>query len=97
MVKPAGAAGADRVLLSPAGRQFMTLGRLRLHTDDQSAWTLGWLLLDDHIVLSTDSVDERVNADYRDEYTWLAYEHGVDEALHSRTVFAGTWAERSLP
>jgi outer membrane receptor protein involved in Fe transport len=72
-----------------------SLGRLRWHGDDGSAWTLGWLLLDDQISLATEAADEATRASYRDEYAWLAYEGKFGDRVQSRTVLAGTWAERS--
>jgi outer membrane receptor protein involved in Fe transport len=71
-----------------------SLGRVRWHSDDDSAWTLGWLLLQDRLDFSTQIGDEATHASYRDEYWWAAYETSPQEALHSRTVLASSWAER---
>ncbi|MEJ1966867.1 MAG: TonB-dependent receptor [Gammaproteobacteria bacterium] len=72
-----------------------TLGRVRWHGEDGQSLTLGWLLLDDRIDLTSRSADEIASARYRDEYTWLAYEKSFGDRWHSRTVLSGTWAERS--
>ena len=70
-----------------------TLGRLRWSPNDRSAWTIGWLLLDDRIQLKAEQ--EQASASYRDEYLWLGYEHRWNERWRSRTVLASTTADRS--
>ena len=72
-----------------------TLGRLRWKPNEHTALTLGWLLLDDRIDFVSGAEDETATARYRDEYTWLALDQAFGEQLQSRTVLAGTWAERS--
>ena len=72
-----------------------TLGRLRWRFDNGSAITLGWLLLDDEIALTTRSLDEHADATYRDEYGWVAFETFPSEQWRSRTVLSGTWADRN--
>ena len=72
-----------------------SLGRVRWRNDDGSAWTLGWLLLEDNIDLSTTSLDERTGAHYRDEYLWFARDQVFGDNLKSRTVISGSWGERS--
>ena len=72
-----------------------TLGRVRWRPSGTSAWTLGWLALDDRIRLSTDPPDETAVARYRDEYVWLAHERTFSERLRSRTFIATTHAQRS--
>ncbi len=71
-----------------------SLGRVRWRNDDGSAWTLGWLLLEDHIDLSTTSLDERTKAHYRDEYLWVARDEVFSDNLKARTVISGSWGER---
>ena len=71
-----------------------TLGRVRWRNDDGSAWTLGWLLLEDHIDLSTTSMDEVTQAHYRDEYLWIARDEVFSDNLKARTVISGFWGER---
>src|SRR4051812_25801269 len=76
--------------------EFMdTLGRVRWRNDDGSAWTLGWLLLEDHIGLSTTSLDESTQAHYRDEYLWIARDEVFSDNLKARTVISGSWGERA--
>ncbi len=72
-----------------------TLGRVSWHPTDSQSWTLGWLLLDDRIDLTTESADERATARYRDEYVWGAHDRRFGKHLHSRTVLALTKAERT--
>ena len=76
--------------------QFLdTLGRVRWRNDDGSAWTLGWLLLEDHIDLSTSAMDESTTAHYRDEYLWIARDEVFGDRLTGRTVISGSWGERT--
>jgi TonB-dependent Receptor Plug Domain len=78
--------GNGRTLGAP---QFTeSVGRLRWHTGADSAWTLGWLLLDDRTALATIRDEETATARYRDEYVWAAFDWSVAESLHSHTVFA---------
>ena len=72
-----------------------SLGRVRWRNDDGSAWTLGWLLLEDNIDLSTEAQDEQTRAHYRDEYLWIARDQVFSDNLKSRTVISGSWGERS--
>jgi outer membrane receptor protein involved in Fe transport len=72
-----------------------SLGRVRWHGEDGASITLGWLLLDDRIDLSTRSGDEIASARYRDEYAWLVHEQSYGDLWHSRTVLSQAWAERS--
>lgn len=72
-----------------------TLGRVRWRNDDGSAWTLGWLLLQDQIDFATRSMDESTQAHYRDEYFWIARDQVFSDKLNSRTVLSGSWGERS--
>ncbi len=71
-----------------------SLGRLRWRLTDQSAVTLGWLLLDDQIALTSRSLDEEARANYRDEYAWLAYDIAPGP-WRARTVVSASWADRS--
>jgi outer membrane receptor protein involved in Fe transport len=71
-----------------------TLGRVRWRVSDASAWTVGWLLLDDRLELADDGNDEVATARYHDEYGWLAYDHAFGERLQSRTVLSIAHAER---
>lgn len=76
--------------------QFLdSVGRIRWRSSDHSAWTLGWLLLDDRIQLATDPANESAGARYRDEYGWVAYDRDLGDTLHSRSVFAITLTERA--
>jgi hypothetical protein len=78
------APGDGRTLGTP---QFTeTVGRLRWHTSSDSAWTLGWLMLDDSTSLATIRDEETSKARYRDEYVWTAFDWSVAESLHSHTV-----------
>jgi hypothetical protein len=91
---------SDVVLRPVNGREgdpvFMdTLGRVRWRNDDGSAWTLGWLLLEDDIDLSTEAMDERTRAHYRDEYLWIARDEVFSDTLKARTVISSSWGERA--
>jgi len=72
-----------------------TLGRVRWRNDDGSAWTFGWLLLEDHIKFSTTALDEQAGAHYRDEYLWLARDEVFGDSLRARTVISSSWGERA--
>lgn len=91
---------ADDVNRRMNGREgepaFMdTLGRVRWHNEDGSAWTLGWLLLQDEIDFETRAEDESTRAHYRDEYLWIARDDVFGDNLKARTVVSGSWGERS--
>ena len=73
----------------PGAPQFTeTVGRVRWHPDSATAWSVGWLLLDDRTSLSTRPAQETATARYRDEYVWTALDADIDPALHSHTVVA---------
>jgi hypothetical protein len=72
-----------------------SVGRLRWHCGDDSAWTLGWLLLDDRTSLVTNPAQETATARYRDEYVWTGYDATFGERLHSRTTLAFSEAGRT--
>ena len=86
-------------LLDPVEESFGTpefsdtLGRLRWVTE-RGAWTLGWLLLEDHLELGVADDEEQATARYRDEYVWLARDHKFDAALRTRASVVITSAER---
>jgi hypothetical protein len=71
------------------------LGRVRWQLNDVSAWTVGWLLLDDRVRLATDPSTEQAVVHDHDLYTWLAADWALTGALHSRTSLSLTNAERS--
>jgi outer membrane receptor protein involved in Fe transport len=71
------------------------LGRVRWQVNDASAWTVGWLLLDDRVKLATDPTTEQAIVRDRDVYTWLAADWALTGALHSRTSLSLTNTERS--
>jgi len=70
-----------------------SLGRLRWHTDD-GTWTLGWLLLDDRLILGNEDFAETANATYRDEYLWLARDHEFSPQLGTRATVVVTSSNR---
>jgi hypothetical protein len=72
-----------------------TLGRLKLNVSEHSAWTAGWLLLDDRIALGSPGDEEIADAHYRDMYLWLTQEQILSDRLTVRTTFTHTSAERS--
>jgi len=73
----------------PGEPQFTeTVGRVRWHPDPGTAWSVGWLLLDDRTSLTTKPAQETATARYRDEYVWTAFDTGIDEPLRSHTVLA---------
>ncbi len=85
--------GNGRTLGAP---QFTeSVGRLRWHPSDDSAWSLGWLLLDDRTALATIRAEETSTARYRDEYVWTAFAWNKGERVHSRTVLALSDAGRT--
>jgi hypothetical protein len=71
------------------------LGRIRWQVDADSAWTLGWLLLDDRMGPVTGPTPEQAAAHDRDLYTWIASDWNPSGALHSRTSISVTNIERS--
>ncbi|MDB6088012.1 MAG: hypothetical protein JWN85_796 [Gammaproteobacteria bacterium] len=70
------------------------LGRVRWRPSPTSAWTLGWLMLDDRVQLSPDSNTEQANVHDRDLYAWAAADWTPTGALHSRTTVSMTSIER---
>lgn len=85
--------GNGRTLGAP---QFTeSVGRIRWHSDADSVWSLGWLLLDNRTSLATSPAEETSTARYRDEYVWTAYDASVGEQLHSHTTLALTDAGRT--
>jgi hypothetical protein len=85
--------GNGRTLGAP---QFTeSVGRVRWHPGADSAWTLGWLLLDDRTSLATVRAEETATARYRDEYLWTAFDLSVPGSLHSRTTLAFSDAGRT--
>lgn len=70
-----------------------TVGRLRWQTEN-GAWTAGWLLLDDQLLLGMQDDEEVAHARYRDEYIWLARDHRFSGALGTRATAVLTTAER---
>ena len=71
------------------------LGRIRWQAGADTAWTLGWLLLDDRIRLASDPVKEQAVAHDRDLYAWIASDWNPSGALHSRTSISLTNIERN--
>jgi hypothetical protein len=71
------------------------LGRVRWQASAASAWTLGWLLLDDRIGLATEPQQEQADAHDRDLYAWVASDWNPSGAVHSRTSISVTNIERS--
>lgn len=72
-----------------------SLGRVRWHNEDGSAWTFGWLQLEDDLDFATTAADERTEASYHDEYVWVARDSVFSDSLKARTVISGSWAERT--
>jgi outer membrane receptor protein involved in Fe transport len=70
-----------------------SLGRLKYRTES-GAWTLGWLLLDDQLDLTTSDEREAATARYRDEYLWLARDHRFGDRLRTRSTAVLTSSER---
>jgi hypothetical protein len=71
------------------------LGRIRWQAGAVSAWTLGWLLLDDRIRLASEPQMEQADAHDRDLYAWIASDWNPSGALHSHTSISVTNIERS--
>jgi hypothetical protein len=74
---------------------YDAVGRLRWQGGAGSAWSLGWLLLNDRVHLATGPQTERADAHYRDLYAWLSLDWAPSGALHSRSSLSTTDAERS--
>lgn len=64
---------------------YDALARVRWQATASSAWTLGWLMLDDRLRLATDPAEEQAAAHFRDLYSWLAWDQTWGGAVHSRT------------
>jgi hypothetical protein len=71
------------------------LGRIRWQASAVSAWTLGWLLLDDRIRLGSDPQQELADAQDHDLYAWIASDWNPSGAAHSRTSISVTNIERN--
>jgi outer membrane receptor protein involved in Fe transport len=71
------------------------VGRIRWQAGAASAWTLGWLLLDDRIMLWPEPRQEQADAHDRDLYAWIASDWNPSGAVHSRTSISVTNIERS--
>jgi hypothetical protein len=71
------------------------LGRLRWQSSPASAWTLGWLVLDDRVQLGTAQSTEQANVHDRDLSAWIASDWALTGALHSRTTLSTTDGKRS--
>jgi len=65
-----------------------SVGRVRWHPNAATAWTLGWLLLDDRTSVATSHAEETATARYRDEYVWTGFDLNVTDRLRSHTVLA---------
>jgi outer membrane receptor protein involved in Fe transport len=74
---------------------YDALGRLRWQTSPVSAWTLGWLMLDDRLRLASDPAEEQAQAHFRDLYTWLTWDRALTGAVHSHSSLSMASAERS--
>jgi outer membrane receptor protein involved in Fe transport len=74
---------------------FDALGRIRWQADAVSAWTLGWLLLDDRVRLGSEPKRELADAHDRDLYAWIASDWNPSGAVHSRTSISVTNIERN--
>jgi hypothetical protein len=72
-----------------------SLGRVRWHPSATSAWTVGWLFLNDQLWLASDPRAEVATARYRDKHAWLAYEHESDSHVNSRTTLVAAESERT--
>ncbi len=85
--------GNGRTLGAP---QFTeSVGRIRWHPNAESAWSLGWLLLDDRTSLATTHAEETATARYRDEYLWTAFDMSMLDSIHSHTVVSLSDAGRT--
>lgn len=81
---------------TPGAPQFTeSVGRVRWHPGVNTAWTLGWLLLDNRTSLATIPPAETSVARYRDEYVWAALDANVLEGLHSHVMLTLTDAGRT--
>jgi hypothetical protein len=68
--------------------------RVRWQATEQSAWIAGVLALDDRLHLLSDASTKRADADYRDVYGWLAFEHAISQPWQARTAVSVTRSER---
>ena len=72
------------------------IGRIRWQLGSASAVTLGGLLLDDRVHLSSNSSEEQASASSTDQHVWLAWDWAPTDALQSHTSFAVSRSERDL-
>jgi hypothetical protein len=92
--------GIHDIVLKPLNGDIGTptyidaLGRIRWQANAAAAWTLGWILLDDRVQLSTDPAVEQADVRDRDVYAWLASDLNLSGALHSRSAISVTNSER---
>jgi TonB dependent receptor/TonB-dependent Receptor Plug Domain len=71
------------------------LGRIRWQAGSASAFTVGWLALDDRVGLDSDSRAEHARVRSRDLTAWLGWDYGPTNALNVHTSFAITKSERN--
>ena len=72
-----------------------SIGRVRLHADPDTTFSVGWLLLDDRTALTTVPVEETSTAHYRNEYAWLALDRHWSDTVRSHTTLVVSDAGRS--
>lgn len=71
------------------------IGHVRWQVGPRSALTLGGLLLDDRVHLSSDSREEHATASSRDQSSWLGWDWAPTDSVQSHTSFAIAHSERS--
>ena len=71
------------------------IGRVRWQVGPASALTLGGLLLDDRVHLSSDSREEHTTASSLDQNAWLGWDWAPTDSVQSHTSFAIAHSERS--
>jgi hypothetical protein len=84
----------DGALLQPVDATFGSptfydsVGRVRWQASASSAWTLGWLLLDDQAHVGGEPSEEQSRAEIRDLNAWAAWDWTAAGAVHGRTSIA---------
>jgi outer membrane cobalamin receptor len=71
------------------------VGRIRWSIDPASSLTLGWLILDDQVNLSSNSSEEHASARSQDYYTWLRWDWTPSATVQSYTSVAVADTERN--
>jgi hypothetical protein len=70
------------------------LGRLALETERGSTWTVGTLLMSDHIKLHNRTGDQLATTHSSDQHAWLTYQNSPEAGWQQRTTLSAARAEQ---